>query len=73
MFYRHREVEVTSVNWETKDTAAVASQVLVSYRWHGIMYAVKFLTAISSFHLILFRCWDLKKMTALWRLSMDEW
>lgn len=49
MFYHHNEVEVTSVNWESKDAAADASQVLVSYRWHGIMYAVKFLTAISSF------------------------
>lgn len=55
MFSRHhREVEVTSVNWETKDAAAVASQVLVSYRWHGIMYAAKLLTVISPFisHLV---------------------
>jgi hypothetical protein len=54
MIYQHREVEVTSVNWETKDAATAASRVLVSYRWHGIMYAVKFLTAISSFtsHLV---------------------
>jgi hypothetical protein len=46
---RHREVEVTSVNWENEDAAAVASQVLVSYRWHGIVYAVKLLTAFSPF------------------------
>ncbi|KAF8493085.1 WD40-repeat-containing domain protein [Russula emetica] len=34
---RHQEVEVTSVNWESRDAAASASHVLVSYRWHGIM------------------------------------
>jgi hypothetical protein len=39
---RHQEVEVTSVNWESPDAAASASHVLVSYRWHGIMYVVKF-------------------------------
>jgi hypothetical protein len=37
---RDQEVEVTSVNWESQDTAASASQVLVSYRWHGIMYDI---------------------------------
>lgn len=42
-----KEVEVTSVNWETKDAAAVASQVLASYRWHGIMYDINLLTAIT--------------------------
>jgi hypothetical protein len=49
MFYSDREVEVTSVNWQSKDSAAALSHVLVSYRWHGIMYAVKFITAIPSF------------------------
>ncbi|KAI0281517.1 WD40-repeat-containing domain protein [Russula brevipes] len=32
-----REVEVTSVNWESQDTAAASSVAFVSYRWHGIM------------------------------------
>lgn len=36
-----QDIEVTSVNWESQDAAASASHVLVSYRWHGIVYAVK--------------------------------
>ncbi|KAI0285547.1 WD40-repeat-containing domain protein [Russula brevipes] len=32
-----REVEVTSVNWESQDAAADASLAFVSYRWHGII------------------------------------
>jgi WD40 repeat protein len=42
LHHRHQEVEVTSVNWESRDAAASASHVLVSYRWHGIMYVIKF-------------------------------
>ena len=50
-FYGHREVEVTSVNWEQEPAVAsqVTGQVLVSYRWHGIMYGVELLTVILSF------------------------
>ncbi|KAH9068121.1 WD40-repeat-containing domain protein [Lactarius deliciosus] len=32
-----REVEVTSVNWENQNAAAIASFAVVSYKWHGIM------------------------------------
>jgi hypothetical protein len=35
-----REVEVTSINWESQDAAAAASLAFVSYRWHGIMYVI---------------------------------
>jgi hypothetical protein len=39
----HRgEIEVTSVNWEDEDAATRASRVVVSYRWHGIVYAIQF-------------------------------
>ena len=34
-----QEVEATSVNWEDQNAAAVASFAVVSYKWHGIMYA----------------------------------
>ncbi len=34
-----REVEVTSVNWEDQNAAAIASFAVVSYKWHGIMCA----------------------------------
>lgn len=37
LHHSHQEVEVTSVNWQSRDAAASASHVLVSYRWHGIM------------------------------------
>jgi hypothetical protein len=40
VFNRHHEVEVTSVNWEDEVAAARMSRVLVSYRWHGIVYAL---------------------------------
>ncbi|KAH9024441.1 WD40-repeat-containing domain protein [Lactarius deliciosus] len=32
-----QEVEVTSVNWENQNAAAIASFAVVSYKWHGIM------------------------------------
>jgi hypothetical protein len=72
IFNRNHEVEVTSVNWEDKVAAARVSQVLVSYRWHGIVYALKF-SQISSCTPCLFRCWDVPKMTVLWHIPMDEW
>ena len=40
-FNRHQKVEVTSVNWEDHDAAACVSRVLMSYMWHGIVYAIK--------------------------------
>ena len=52
VFNRHREVEVTSVNWEDEVTAARRSRVLVSYRWHGIVYALKFSKKCHPAHLI---------------------
>jgi hypothetical protein len=38
----HWGIEVISVNWEDQDTATHASQVIVAYRWHGIMYVIEF-------------------------------
>jgi hypothetical protein len=36
-----RKFEVTSVNWESQLAGATASVALVSYKWHGIMYAIE--------------------------------
>jgi hypothetical protein len=43
-----RKVEVTSVNWESQLAGATASVALVSYKWHGIMYAIEFETIITA-------------------------
>jgi hypothetical protein len=69
--HQHEEVEVTSVNWQSQDAAATASHVLVSYRWHGIMYAVKF--SQQLIYSTLVRCWDVATKSVLFRLPMDEW
>ena len=42
MLVRHRDVEVVSVNWEDQDAAVHASRLVVAYKWHGIMYVIKF-------------------------------
>ena len=47
-----QKVEVTSVNWKSQDASTIASVALVSYKWHGIMYAMEFRTAIQS-HFVL--------------------
>ena len=74
MFSRHQNVEVTSVNWEDQDAATCLTRLLVSYRWHGILYAIKSLQKSHRVsHIILARCWDVTKMTVLWRLAMEEW
>lgn len=44
-----RNVEVTSVNWESQLAGALASVALVSYKWHGIMYAIEFQTITTVF------------------------
>jgi hypothetical protein len=43
---------VTSVNWEDQDAAMRVSRVLVSYRWHGIVYVAELFTNFV-FHIIL--------------------
>lgn len=68
---RNQEVEVTSVNWPSRDAAASTSHILVSYRWHGIMYAVKF--SQQLIYSTLVRCWDVAAKSVSWRLHMDEW
>ena len=50
-FDHNRAVEVTSVNWQTKGAAAAASRVIVSYRWHGIMYVVHLVHSYFILHL----------------------
>jgi hypothetical protein len=40
-FNCHQNVEVTSVNWEDHDAATCLTRLLVSYRWHGIVYAIE--------------------------------
>lgn len=68
MLNRHQEVEVTSVNWQDQYRA----RVLVSYRWHGIVYVTDF-SQFLSFTSPSVRCWDIKKKTALQHWPMDEW
>lgn len=46
--FNHQDVEVTSVNWEDQDAATRLTRLLVSYRWHGIVYAIKPLHKIHS-------------------------
>ena len=72
--FNHQDVEVTSVNWEDQDAATRLSRLLVSYRWHGIVYAIKPLCQFHRVsHIVLVRCWDVTKMTVLWQLAMEEW
>jgi hypothetical protein len=73
VFDRHREVEVTSVNWEDEVAAAHISRVLVSYRWHGIVYALKFSPNAILHTSYLISCWDITKMSVLWHIPIDEW
>ena len=51
--FNHQDVEVTSVNWEDQDAAAGLTRLLVSYRWHGIVYAIK---PLQKFHHIFTYC-----------------
>ena len=72
--FDHQDVEVTSVNWEDQDAAARLTRLLVSYRWHGIVYATRLLQTFNCVsHVVLVRCWDVTKMTVIWRLAMEEW
>ena len=69
----HRqEVEVTSVNWPDQDAAMRVSRVLVSYRWHGVVYVIEFSPSFF-FHITSVRCWDVTKMMVLQHWPMDEW
>jgi hypothetical protein len=43
-----QKVEVTSVNWKSKLAGEIASVALVSYKWHGIMYAIEFKTITTA-------------------------
>lgn len=70
--HRHQEVEVTSVNWQDQDAATRASRVLVSYRWHGIVYVAIF-SQVPSFTSTSVRCWDVTKMMVLRHWPMNEW
>ena len=73
MLNRRQEVEVTSVNWQDQDAAAArVSRVLVSYRWHGIVYVTEF-SQVLSFTSPSVRCWDITKMAVLQHWPMDEW
>jgi hypothetical protein len=72
MLNRRQEVVVTSVNWEDRDAATQVSRVLVSYRWHGIVYVSEF-SSMLSFTISSVRCWDLNKMAILRHWPMDEW
>lgn len=71
-----REVEVTSVNWENQNAATIASFAVVSYKWHGIMYIncslVEDIKADLSLDFSV-RCWDVKNLTILWQLPMEDW
>ena len=71
-----REVEVTSVNWENQSAATIASFAVVSYKWHGIMYANCTLMEDITVNLSLgfsVRCWDVINLTVLWQLPMEDW
>ena len=48
VFNRHQDGEVMSVNWEDQDAATCLTRLLVSYKWHGIVYAIKALIENSS-------------------------
>ena len=62
MLNRHQEVEVTSVNWENQDAAMRGSRVLVSYRWHGIVYVTEFpLHKLCLLHIVLRQMLGLNK------------
>jgi hypothetical protein len=49
-----RKVEVSSVNWVSQLAGANASVALVSYKWHGIMYAIDFKAITAAIRLNLY-------------------